>query len=97
MVKLLMNALVIVLIGPLLIVPLGVGLLILRYIEDGLEWITSHQPLPWSKKPRAMRAYRERRGRMQVVHPFVPLPATFAVPTRDDRLVRPSGRGNREL
>jgi hypothetical protein len=33
MVKVLVNALVIVLLGPLLIVPLGVGLLILRYIE----------------------------------------------------------------
>jgi hypothetical protein len=67
MVKLLMNALVIVLLGPLLIVPLGVGLLILRYIEDGLEWITSRQHFSWSRRSRAMRAYRERQGRVQVV------------------------------
>jgi hypothetical protein len=67
MVKVLVNALVIVLIGPLLIVPLGVGLLILRYIEDGLEWITSHQRTPWSRRLRVMRAYREQQGSMQVV------------------------------
>jgi hypothetical protein len=56
MVKVLVNALVIVLLGPLLIVPLGVGLLILRYIEDGLEWITSRQHPFWSRRPRAMKA-----------------------------------------
>jgi hypothetical protein len=67
MVKILVRALVIVLLGPLLIVPLGVGLLILRYIEDGLEWTTARQHPPWRRRPRAMRAYRERLGRMQVV------------------------------
>jgi hypothetical protein len=87
MVKLLMNALVIVLIGPLVIVPLGVGLLILRYIEDGLEWITSRQHSPWSRGPRAMRAYREQQGSMQVVYPLTPLAAALAVLRRHDRLI----------
>ena len=97
MVKLLMNALVIVLLGPLLIVPLGVGLLILRYTEEGLEWITSLQHLPWSRRPRAMRAYREQQGSMQVVYPLASLPATLAVSSEGNRLVRPAGRGNRAL